>query len=196
MFFGAAWLVTGVVLTALTYWIFDWKGGVLFYGAVIVGSIQFLVGVFQRLHYATLSDSAKANVHAQAALVTLLRCMALVANADGKVTDTELTTMASILNRLVGQTISLDQIKRVVATVGHGIGDVSEFVGSKGTQTSLEGRVLIAKACFLVMNADGDASKKEERVFKEIVSGLALPSDTLEIMRGSLGWRARAPSSS
>ena len=51
MLFGALWCIGGVVVTAATYSAVSSGGGkyVVAYGAIIVGAIQFLIGVAQSL---------------------------------------------------------------------------------------------------------------------------------------------------
>lgn len=177
MYSGLIWAVAGVLLTALTFELFEWEGGVLFYGAVIVGVIQSIVGVFQRLQYATLSPERKQEVHAEAGLVTLIRCMAMVANADGTLGAAELSTIQTVLQRITGATMDEDRIREIVKKVGTGGEDPAEFVAGMGLQAAPELRPVIAKACYLVMVSDGDMSKKEVEMLGMILSALCLPAN-------------------
>lgn len=177
MTLGLVWLIGGALLTAGSFSLFDGEAGVLFYGAILVGGIQFVVGVFQRMHYATMPENKKAQIHAEASIITLLRCMAMVANADGKIGETEVATIAEIYERVLGSPIPLETLRNIVAKVGDGGADPAEFVASKGTQVPVEFRPLIAKACYMVMSSDGEISKSEENMLRQILSGLQLPRD-------------------
>jgi uncharacterized tellurite resistance protein B-like protein len=189
---GLLWLIVGLSLTLGTYALLNWKGGFLFYGAVLVGGIQLIVGIGQRIQYALLSTQGKAKKQADVFVTTLLRCMAIAANADGKVEDTELQTMGSICHRLLGFAPDLPQLRQIVQNVGHGGADPEEFVASLGTQLDGNDRYLIAKACYLVLAADAEVVERENKVFMTIINGLRIRrEDVYEDLR--LSGILRAP---
>jgi hypothetical protein len=177
MLMGCGFLVLGVVLTLLTSALFAGKGAILFWGAVLVGSIQLLIGIGQRIRYRALSPERKKQEHSQAAVTTLVRCMAMVANADGMADDGEIATITRICQDLAGQPIPLATVRELVAKIGTGGSEPWEFVSSKAMQASLEWRIVIAKACRLLLLQKSDVSKQELRVYKQVLSGLTLPPD-------------------
>ena len=180
MTLGITWLIIGVVLTVGSYLLFQGAGGILFYGAILVGCIQYVIGVFQRIGYSMMSDERKAVKHAEAQVITLLRCMIMIANADGKLDDSEIDMIAAIYQRIVGAQVTRKQIQDAAKNIGHGGSNPADFVASLGTQTPIDFRFLIAKACRLVMEADGEVTKHEERVFNDVCKGLGLPPDAVD----------------
>jgi uncharacterized tellurite resistance protein B-like protein len=171
---GFMWLIIGTVLTVGTFAVFDWAGGFLFYGAIFVGVIQTVVGIGQRVQYELMPEEKRARKRASASMATLLRCMAIAANADGHVHDTELQTMAIICNRLLGFAPTLDELREITNRVGMGGSDPEEFIASLGTQLPVDERYLIAKACYLVVAADTNVSDQERKALTIVINGLRI----------------------
>lgn len=172
---GLVWLVGGGVLTVGSFFLFRGAGGILFYGAIIVGGLQFVLGLGQRVHYALLSDDKKAAKHAQAAVTTLVRCMGMVALSDGHLDDSEIATIRAIYSELTGGAASEREVRAIVNRLADVTTDPAEFVAAIGRQASPEARVEIVRACYMVMAADGDVSADERTMLCQILDGLGLP---------------------
>lgn len=174
---GLVWLVGGSVLTVGSFLLFQGAGGILFYGAIMVGGLQLVLGMGQRAHYAFLSDDKKAAKHAQAAVTTLVRCMAMVALSDGHLADSEIATIRAIYSELTGGAASEREVRAIVNKLADVTTDPAEFVASVGRQATAAARVEIVKACYMVMVADGEVSADECSMLCEILDGLGLPRE-------------------
>lgn len=109
----------------------------------------------------------------------LLRCMIAAASADGTLADAEVELLASIYHELTGEEVDEETIRRTLDAVWEtGSGGLAYIVG-EGADEELESRILIARACYRVMAADGEITGPEAGTFNEILGGLALPRKTV-----------------
>ena len=172
---GLLWLAGGALLTWLTFQVVESSFGIVFFGAVLYGAANLAIGLWRRARYALLPAEKKAVAHAEAAWVTLLRCMAMVANADGVADESEIETIGQIYDQIAGSPPPDGQVREMLAAVGTGGDSPQDVVASLGLQAGPESRLLIGRACYLVMSAGGTVEPAEERMFDLILKTLEVP---------------------
>ena len=174
MHMGIFWAICGLALTYVSFAIFQWEAGVIFYGAVVAGVIQFFWGIIQRAQYAFMTPEQKETKHLEATVITLIRSIALVANADGVVSDEEKELISAIYERVLGSPPDNEQLNKTISNINESGTDAWELIASKGGQIPYSQRLLIIKSCYLVMGADGEISEDEIGMLKQIAEGLSL----------------------
>jgi uncharacterized membrane protein len=73
MFIGSGFAILGLLITGITYATAPGGFFVIAYGAVFVGVVQFIYGLFQYVFYYLKSPAAKAKVHADATVTAICR---------------------------------------------------------------------------------------------------------------------------
>jgi tellurite resistance protein len=175
---GAALFAGGSALALVTFWILRWDWGIVLYAVVMAGVALIVVGMVQRVRYERLSPEAKRGREAEASIITLLRCMALVANADGRIDERELRLITAVCRRVLTDAPGAGEIRGILDRIGGGGEDPRAFVASLGRRAPPADRLLIARACQLVMEADGDASAAERRMLALVLDALGVPPST------------------
>lgn len=113
MLVGVVWFILGA---GATYWSYSSAletGGtyINFYGAYIIGGIQFVIGLSQYLNYFAKSDEAKAEVHAETSSTILLQVMLRVAAIDGEIDDNEIVMIRKICQNTLGMEATTEEIR-------------------------------------------------------------------------------------
>lgn len=104
----------------------------------------------------------------------LLRCMVAAASADGTLADAEVERLSELYRELTDREVDDVELRETVDAVWDtGTGGLSYIVGA-GAEADLESRILIARACYHVMAADGEITAPEAGMFNEILDGLDL----------------------
>ena len=111
--------------------------------------------------------------------VLLLRCMAAAASADGTLSDEETAALVAVYLRLTGEEVDLDALHNTVETVWARGPRALSYVVSEGRDLDVETRIFIARACYLVMAADGEITGPEAGTFNAILDGLGLSKETV-----------------
>jgi hypothetical protein len=171
---GLLWLVGGAVLTWATFTYLGSNYSIVFWGAIAYGAGQLVVGLWRRARTTLLPPGKTSAAHTQADWTTLLRCMAMVANADGVADESEIEAIHQIYEEIAGDPPRDGQVRKMVEEVATGGDSPDDFVASLG-QAPPPVRLLIGRACWLVVNAGEGASPPEEEMFDTILKALEIP---------------------
>lgn len=148
-------------------------------GHVKRSATQSLAGALWRIGHLLRPSERRATKQARASLATLVRCAAMVANADGRLDARELDTIRTVVRKLTGAEVAEEEIREIVKKVGFGGADPVRFVARSGARVDRDTRVLIAKACYTVMVSDGEISDRERETLDGILDGLELQRETV-----------------
>jgi uncharacterized tellurite resistance protein B-like protein len=103
----------------------------------------------------------------------ILHCIARLALADGRLADAELREIHDIIGDLTGMDVSLDLVRAVVQQADDGK-DALDFVVREAGGEAVEVRLLIARAGYRVLAADGEFTGAEVQTFNALLAGLDL----------------------
>lgn len=148
-------------------------------GHVKRSATQSLAEAVWRIGNLLRPSERRALRQARANVVTLVRCAAMVANADGRLDPRELDTIRTVVRKLTGAEVGVSEIRDMVEMVGFGGSDPVEFVAKSGARVDRDTRVLIAKTCYTVMVSDGEISDRERETLDRILDGLELSRETV-----------------
>jgi len=162
MTMGALIAVVGIAITAGSYALTNGGGFVLAWGAILVGAIQFVVGLGQFLIYQSKSPEKKADHHAKVDIRVLLRSMIAVASADGKLKDGEVVIIQMVSSHIFGEPIDEDTITKLFDQMKRKDFSLYEELEAVAAQVTPDGAEMAIKAAAMVALADGELHKKEE----------------------------------
>jgi tellurite resistance protein len=171
---GALWLVPGILLSIANIAFLAGNGGLIFTGAITIGATYLVVGLVQWVRYTQASPEKKAQIHARVTMAVLIRSMCLVANADGIADEAEIETLGDVCERLSGTRPAPDQVRKVISSLEGAEGEPWELIAGDGRQLPREDKALIAKACYLLMTANGGGNPEEDRMLGQILYGLGI----------------------
>ena len=114
---GLMWLVIGAVLTGLSYIIIPGGSFIFFYGALLVGGLQLIVGFGQSVAYSLKGEEGQKKAKAKGLMKAIVESMVSVALADGEVKEEEVKSIVSIYKRLFHHEISEDAVWSIVDSV-------------------------------------------------------------------------------
>ena len=176
MLVGMGWFILGA---GATYWSYSSAldtGGtyINFYGAYIIGGIQFVIGISQYLNYFVKSDEEKASLHAEISTTILLQVMLRVAAIDGKIDDNEIVMIRKIYQNTLGMEATTEEIKCQAEKMLNDGFDLYEFIDEKQSLINQEAIPIIFKAAYLVAAADGNIDKDEAEMIQKLASHLRM----------------------
>ncbi|MFC1795375.1 hypothetical protein ACFL3Q_17540, partial [Planctomycetota bacterium] len=96
------------------------------------------------------------------------------------VTDGEKEAMATVYESISGVRPDKEWIDKTISNVTGGDIDAWELVASKGGQAPYSERLLIMRACLLVMISDGKIAKAKEKMFMKIADALSLTNQDMD----------------
>lgn len=157
----------------------DWTISVISWVALIGGAIIAMTGYGKRAS-ADLSDEPHPEVNDQAhtEIRALVQAMGVVAVADQKIRDQEITTIAQIHEQMLGIKISEEEIRDILSEFGPDF-DITGRLKANRSKISPTMKRVIVQSCHMVMVSDLEVVKREENRVHEI--GLALGFDQSDI---------------
>lgn len=170
MAIGALFAVGGTVLTYVSFVGSGGSFGIFFYGAVIVGIIQFAVGLFQWTAYQAKSPEKRAEHHAKVDIRLLLRSMIAVAASDGKLEEGEAAIIQFVSRAVLGEAVDKDTIRKVFNEMRGA--DYIEELSRYARETTQEGADLAVKSAVMVSLSDGEMTNVERTLIAEIARAL------------------------
>jgi len=178
MLIGALWAIGGTLVTVVTYSAASGGGTyVVTYGAIAVGGIQFLVGLFQYLGYQMKGEEGKQEVHAEASLRAILRAMMATAAADGEIEDSEVDSIATIYEQIFGATLEENWIRENAEQMLKDDFDIYEAISDEKDIIDPNIIPLVFQASYFVAAADGTIDDNESKILMKIANALGM-SDT------------------
>jgi len=177
MMVGLAWFATGGILTALSFGLLAGAYSFFTIGIILVGIIPFAIGLWQFIAYEMKSSDNKASYHAEIELRALVRAMVAIAAADGKLEVAEVNSISHIYEELMGHPLKLGMVTKVSETMGGKNYSIHDDLGLTQAEISAAMKENIIRACYLVMVADGEASKEEKQRINEIATTLHVPTE-------------------
>lgn len=178
MMMGAVFFIGGSALTFATIAGTGGNFGVLFYGAILVGAIQFIVGLFQWLAYQVKSPEGRAVHHAKVDVRLLLRSMIAIAAADGTLDDGEIVLIQIISKALLGGEIEESRIREVFNQMKGK--DYLEEIASIASEVTPMGAELAVRSAVMVSLSDGEMTSDEHILISRIAAKLGVAGDRLK----------------
>lgn len=175
---GALWLISGIVLTLL------FMGFALFWGAILVGFLQFTWGLIQWSMFKFKSEDKKRFHYAKKELRALIRSLVAMASADGKVSDVEILTIQNACINMIDIEIDKKSILNIAKPMKDKNYSFLEDLDSISSQLSAEFKVMIIRCSYIVAASDGKIEKTEIARLQEIGETLNVAKDyTSQIVR-------------
>jgi len=176
MLIGGGICLVGVVVTVVTYQAA--KGGGTYtvaYGAIGVGAIQFLYGLFkffdERSQPATGSNPVMLALHA----------MAYVASGDGAITEPEIKAMNVILQRIAGTPLP-DGAASHLGEFGKLPPDEAAAFHQARSRLSQSEREMILQCAVMVAMSDGEIAGAGADRLTRVALGLGLSLQDMQVV--------------
>lgn len=177
--FGIAFV--GTVITFATYSAASGGGTyVVAYGAIIVGGLQFVMGLFQLLFYALRGSKGREQHHADVGVRVIVRSMIAMAAADGELEPGEVTMIQMITQSMFGTPLSEDDISKAYEEFPAGGFGVLEEIGRVSGQLKPEFARLALKSMSMVAMSDGQLDEKEEQLLMAVGQKLGIGADEIQ----------------
>lgn len=109
----------------------------------------------------------------------LLRCVAAVAGADGRVEDIELDEISRIHREITGQDVPVDRIRSAVEAAWDQGGNAMTDIAAARWAVDYDARIRIATACYRVLASDGEITGTEARTFNALAVALGVSPEDL-----------------
>ena len=190
---GAAWALGGAAVTLATYSAASAGGTyMLAYGAIAIGGVQFVYGLYQYAKDQSRSPEDKADDRTVTGLRAMYQAMIGVATADGVLEEPEVAAIAEIFTQLTGSELATTKVRDAAAQMRIANHDLIGTLQSMDRQIDPEMKILIVKACVMVAAADGAIADQEFELICQIggALGLARPDAIkiiTEMLAGAIG---------
>ena len=174
-----------VGLVAMVFLDYDTYGEIalLPWAAVLVGAIFLVAGLLQLV---TRSAASFAGDGRQAAPASgterdyVVRTTLAISLADGRLDEKEVRTSAAIYKEVTGKDISLERVRELALGVKGGADGLVGELKAAAPRISETTKLLIVKAAYLALAADGEVTTEEERRIGDIAIGLGLPYEKVK----------------
>ena len=190
---GAAWALGGAAVTLATYSAASAGGTYLLaYGAIVIGGVQFVYGLYQYAKDQSRSPEDKADDRTVTGLRAMYQAMIGVATADGVLEEAEVAAIAEIFTQLTGSGLATTEVRDAAAQMRIANHDLIGTLQSMDRQIDPEMKLLIVKACVMVAAADGAIADEEFELICQIGGALGLArSEAIkiitEMLAGAIG---------
>lgn len=190
--------IGGLILAAgigITWWSYSnaeaGESYSLFWGAIAIGAVQLLIGLFQYITFSLKSPAAKQKHYAQADLektrTLALMSMIYQSLSDKSLNDQEVEVIRAAFGRHLGGDLDKKEIRQLAKRVSRA--DFDAEVHQLAESVSPEGRLTALRLSYLVAIADAedDIDPDEKARLAEIASSLGLPKDAVAEVIDQLG---------
>ena len=176
--YGLIWIFIGAVLTGLSYLVIPGGSYIFFYGALVAGGLQLIIGLGQGLGYMLKGEEGQNKAKARGLHKAVVQSMVSVALADGEVKDEEVKSIIKIYKNLFHHEISEDDVWSIIESIVNDSDfDIQETLVDVKSILDSSMKNLIVRASFFVASADGEIHEDEKDTLLEIVGGLARGTD-------------------
>lgn len=147
--------------------------------ALIGGALSLLSGFAQKvITFMELRPNNNAD-YAHAEIRILIKSMGEMAAADGNIDPREVATIADIHERMLGITISADEIHKILSDFDENDNMIETLTADRKMINPAMKRMII-QSCYLVMIADGEKDSAEMTRIHEIGEALQLTRNEIE----------------
>jgi tellurite resistance protein len=151
------------------------------WAVLLLGAIFFAAGLVQMLTSSVAGDGRQAAPASGTERDYIVRTTLAIALADGRLDDSEVRTSAAIFKEVTGREIGTERVRELALGVKGGAeGLVKELKGASA-RISESTKLLIVKAAYLALAADGQVTAEEEQRIGDIAIALALPYEKVKI---------------
>ena len=176
---GIVLIGAGAVLLFIGYTSTDAAWAAVAWAAIIGGVIALLAGISRKV--ASFMDQRPNDNadYAHAEIRTLIQSMGEMAAADGVIHPREVETIADIHQRMLGITISHDEVSEILTEFHHD-DNVHEKLQADRKMVNPAMKRMIIQSCYLVMISDGDEANTELTRLHEIGDALGIAKNEVE----------------
>ena len=178
---GVGWAILGGAVTVVTLYV-PLGFGIIAYGAIIGGVIQFVVGLVQYLSYRSSVREREQEVRAGASVRAILRAMLATSIADGKLHDKEVAAIRSIFLQIFGSSVEEQVIRDTAEEMLKEDFDIADAMRNDRAIIKPEITPTILKAAFFVASADGSIDDNEIEVLGVIASALGMSESAISTL--------------
>lgn len=175
MLMGVGWFLIGVVLTVLSFAMPLDGVSVLFWGAMVAGPIQFVVGLVQWLGYQVKGPQAQRETQLVETYRAVVRCMVAMAIVDGELQDEEVAAISAVHAKFTGRPLDKAAIQAIAKTVNDPDNSALDSLSDISGIITDDMKSLVVRMSLLVLVADGDAQKKELKFLDQIAGAVRIP---------------------
>ncbi len=116
----------------------------------------------------------------------VLAVMVLMTLADGRVEEAELMRMRWIHGKVVGRTVTEDEIRSIIDGVREAGLDIETYLERIRGELGREGRRRLLEAAFAIATADGRVLDEEDAMMCRIARALEIPPQEYRAALGQL----------
>ena len=170
---GALLIIGGAFALYMGYSSRDASWIAIAWAAIIAGTLALLSGIGRKVK-SFMDQKPNNNAdYAHAEIRTLVQSMGEMAAADGKIDPREVSTIADIYQRMLGITISNEEVNEILAEFDQNDDIASKLNADRQMVTPTMKRMII-QSCYLVMIADGIKAQSEMIRLLEIGDALGI----------------------
>ena len=161
---GLLWFIGGSLVTLVTYGAASGGGKyVVAYGAIFVGGLHLVVGLFQYISHAAQSPVDRLLPLATLELKALLRTMIASAESDGPLNDDKIQLVKAVLQRITGKDeFTSFRIRDVSRAMEQDRTKTSQYLSKVQSDLSMDVKQLILRTSAAILtNSDEVAARAQ-----------------------------------
>ncbi len=143
------------------------------WAAIIAGTLALLSGIGRKVKSFMEQKPNNNADYAHAEIRTLVQSMGEMAAADGKIDPREVSTIADIYQRMLGITISNEEVNEILAEFDQH-DDIAKKLATDRNMINPTMKRMIIQSCYMVMIADGVKAQSEMTRLLEIGDALGI----------------------
>ncbi|GAB4231949.1 MAG: hypothetical protein Kow0032_14500 [Methyloligellaceae bacterium] len=105
----------------------------------------------------------------------VLRAMIAMAKADGDVADIETTTISAVFEKVTGETLDEEEIRKAAAGIAGNSAALTQDLKAAANTLDKQTKEAIIKAAYLVLMSDGEIASGERMRLFSMASALKMP---------------------
>ena len=176
---GFILIIGGAALLFIGYSSGNAAWAAIAWAAIIGGTLTLLAGLAGKVSTFMEQKPNNNSDYAHAEIRTLIKSMGEMAAADGKIDPSEVATIADIHKRMLGITISADEVNEILADFSPS-DDITQTLNKDRKMVNPAMKRMIIQSCYLVMIADGDKARAELSRLHEIGDALGISKNEVE----------------
>jgi len=147
---------------------------VVAYGAVAVGGIQLVFGLYQFVRYHVKGSAGKAKVPSDATTRAILQAMMATSFADGKIQEEEILRIADVYRQIFDSDLEVSWIRETANSMLKKDFDIAAALGAKHKSIDSSVKPLILEAAYSVAAADGLLDERERAILFAMAGALQM----------------------
>ena len=165
--FGIILIASGAALLFVAYSSNNPGWAAFAWAAIIGGALALLGGIARKVTAFMEQKPNNQSEYGHAEIRTLIKSMAEMAAADGKIDPREVTTIADVHKRMLGITITQSEINEILSDFDPS-DDILKILSADGKMVNPAMKRIIIQCCYLVMMADQHKARAEVARMYEI----------------------------